>query len=212
MAKIMVPETQQPRTLGLDVHPDFEREKSMFDAVINGANSGVRVVVGIVALLIAILGIVALGDLILGAIGRPINGMFHWGVDWSLKGLLGYIFYPLTLVIGVPLVDAPVIARIIGERMVLTEVTSYFDLSAAISGNLLSNPRSALLAVYALCGFAHVASMAIFVGGTVALAPERTRDITALAFRSLIAATLACLMTACVAGTFYSGSSILLGK
>lgn len=80
------------------------------------------------------------------------------------------------------------------------------------SSDALKNPRPAVLATYALCGFAHVASLAIFVGGTAALIPERTRDLSAVGIRALIAATLATLMTAAVAGTFFTEGSILLGR
>jgi len=95
---------------------------------------------------------------------------------------------------------------------VLTEVKSYQDLSLLLSQGALKDPRSAVLAAYALCGFAHIASLAIFVGGTAALVPKRTKDISSVGFRALIAATLACLMTAAVAGTFFTEGSILLGK
>jgi CNT family concentrative nucleoside transporter len=76
---------------------------------------------------------------------------------------------------------------------------------------VIADPRSPVLAAYALCGFAHVASMAIFVGGAAALAPSRKRDIASVGFRALVAATLACLMTACIAGVFFMGKSALLG-
>jgi CNT family concentrative nucleoside transporter len=108
--------------------------------------------------------------------------------------------------------DVGTIARIIGERSVLTEVTAYQDLAAVMSSNGLTSPRSAIIAAYALCGFAHVASMAIFVGGTAALAPNQTRTLSRIGFRALVAATLACLMTACVAGTFFIDNSILIGR
>jgi CNT family concentrative nucleoside transporter len=94
---------------------------------------------------------------------------------------------------------------------VVTEVVSYQDLARVMKDGMISDPRSPVLAAYALCGFAHVASMAIFVGGTAALVPERKKDIASVGFRALIAATLACLMTACIAGIFYTGSSALLG-
>jgi CNT family concentrative nucleoside transporter len=86
------------------------------------------------------------------------------------------------------------------------------DLAGLISSGSLSDPRSAFLATYALCGFAHVASLAIFIGGIAALVPERTPDLSSLGPRALLAATLACLMTAAVAGVFFTGGSLLLGK
>ncbi len=114
--------------------------------------------------------------------------------------------------IGVPPVDAMEISRIIGERTVATELVSYQHLANLMAKGTLVHARSALVASYALCGFAHVASLAIFVGGYSALVPGRVKDISRLAFRALLAATLACLMTAAVAGTFLTDSSILLGK
>ena len=182
------------------------------EAIIKGANEGVKMVVGIMALLLAFLGIVALVDFLLSGLGMRLNSLAGWQMDWSLTGLLGYLFYPLVLVIGVPPSDAFEIAKLIGERAVLTEVKAYQDLSALLASGALHDPRSAVLAAYALCGFAHVASLAIFVGGTAALVPKRTKDISDIGFRALMAATLACLMTAAVAGTFFSEGSILLGR
>ena len=211
MSKILLPEGQQPETLGVQVEPHYERDGSLFEAVINGANAGVRMIAGIVALLIAVLGLVALVDLALSSIGGVVNPRIGLEGQWSLRGLFGYLFYPVTLVLGVPPADARAVARIIGERVIVTEVAAYGDLAEAMKNELLQNPRSAVIATYALCGFAHVASMAIFVGSLCALAPERTKNIGPVAVRALVAATLACLMTACVAGTFFTEGSILLG-
>ncbi len=212
MSKLIMPETEKPETLGIDVIPHYEKESTIIEAIIKGANEGVKMVVGIAALLLAFLGIVALIDFFLTSIGLKVNNLFGTHVDWSLKGLLGYLFYPFTLLIGIPLSDAFEIAKLIGERAVLTEVKAYQDLAVLFSSAALKTPRSAVLATYALCGFAHVASLAIFVGGTAALIPERTRDLSAVGIRALIAATLATLMTAAVAGTFFTEGSILLGR
>ena len=212
MSKLIYPETETPTTLGEDVKPHYEREGNLIEAIINGANSGTRLVVGIATLLLAFLGIVALIDLILGAFGGQLNSLFGLNIDWSLKGLLGYIFYPFTLIIGVPPSDAVQIAQVIGERTVATEVQSYQHLAQLLAQGAIYNPRSIVITTYALCGFAHIASLAIFVGGISALAPKRTRDLSRLGFRALLAATLACLMTAAIAGTFFSHSSILFGK
>lgn len=212
MSKLIMPETGRPETLGRDVEPHYEKESSLMEALINGANAGLKLIFGIVALLLAFLGLVALADSLFGAVGSWVNGMTGLGIDWSFKGLLGYVFYPLTLLIGVPPADAFEVSKIIGERTVLTEVVSYQDLARAISSGLLTEPRSAFLAAYALCGFAHVASLAIFVGGMAALVPGRTADLSSMGLKALVAATLACLMTACVAGTFFARGSVLLGQ
>lgn len=211
MSKIIIPEGEVPKTLGEHVEVHYERETNVFEAIINGSNSGVKLIVGIVALLIAVLGLVALVDLIIGGIGGKINLFLGINIDWSLKGLLGYIFYPFTVMLGIPPSDAGVIAGLIGERAILTEVPAFQHLAVAMESGLLKHPRSAVVATYALCGFAHFASMAIFVGGISVLVPEKREILSKIGLRALLAATLACLMTACIAGTFFTESSILLG-
>ncbi len=211
MSKLLLPESEQPETLGMGVEPHYDKDANLFEAIINGANAGVRMIVGIAALLIAVLGLVALFDLGLGGLGNLINPWFGWEGQWSLQALFGYAFYPVALALGVPTEDAGQVARIIGERTIVTEVAAYNDLALAMKEGLLVHPRSAVITTYALCGFAHIASMAIFVGSLCALAPQRTKDIGPIAIRALIAATLACLMTGCVAGTFFTNESILLG-
>jgi CNT family concentrative nucleoside transporter len=212
MSKILLPETETPETLGMDVKPFYKKESSVIESIINGANAGLKLAVGVVALLIAFLGLVALTDFIFTGAGSKINEVIGITVDWSLKGLLGYIFYPFTLIIGVPPSDAFEISKIIGERTIVTETKSYMDLAVLMDAGVLKDPRSSFLATYALCGFAHVASLAIFVGGIAALVPKRTADLSAVGPRALLAATLACLMTASIAGTFFRGGSILLGQ
>lgn len=212
MSKLIMPETGRPETLGMDVRPQYERESTLMEAVINGAEAGFKLVVGIITLLLALIGLVSLLDLLVAGIGSSLNTLAGMHIDWSLKGLLGYLFYPLTLAIGVPVADASKIAQLIGERAILTEVTAYQDLAGLLASGSLKDPRSAVIATYALCGFAHVPSVAIFVGGTAALVPGRTRDLAQIGFRAFLAATLACLMIAAVAGTFYTQGSILLGK
>ena len=212
MAKLIMPETGRPLTLGLDVKPHYEREDNLIMAVINGAGEGLKLLGGIVTLLIAFLGLLALVNLALGWAGGLLNGLFGWHVQWSLEALLGYIFYPLTLAMGVPPSDALPVAKVLGDRTILTEVFSYGRLAELMAGGALRDPRSAIITSYALCGFAHVASLAIFIGGTGALVPTRVKDISRIGFRALLAATLACMMTGAVAGTFYTGSSVLFGR
>ena len=214
MAKLIMPETEVPVTLGKDIKPCYEKEASLTEAIINGANAGLKLVGGIIALLMAFLGLMALIDLFTTRLGVRLNMLAGLHMDWSLKGLLGYVFYPFTIAMGVPFPDAWEVSKIVGERAIVTEVKAYQDLAALLSsGRLLCPGRSALLTVYALCGFAHIASLAIFIGGAAALAPERTKDLASIGLRALVAATLACLMTACIAGIFYTegASSVLFG-
>lgn len=200
MAKLIYPETETPETLGLDVKPYYERPDNVFVAVIEGSQEGVKVILGITALLIAVLGLTALVDMFLAMISEQL----------SLKLLLSYLSYPFAYMLGVAGEDVPYIARLIGEKLVLTEVVAYLDLAKMLGDGLLASPRSAVIVTYALCGFTHVASMAIFVGGISALAPEKTKELSRVALRALLAATLACMMTGSVAGIFYSGKTLLL--
>jgi CNT family concentrative nucleoside transporter len=212
ISKLLMPETETPETLGIDIKPHYEKEDNLILAVMSGAKNGLQLLGGIITLLLAFLGLLALVDLILGWGGGYLNSWFGWNLDWSFRTFLGFLFYPFTLVLGVPPADALSIARVIGERTVATEVASFKDLSQLLAQGALQSPRSALIGSYAICGFAHVASLAIFIGGISALAPSRTKDLSRLGFRALLAATLVGLMTAAVAGTFFTGSSILLGR
>lgn len=200
MAKLIWPETERPETLGKVVRPHYEKPDNFFQTIIDGAQEGVKVIFGITALLIAVLGLTALVDMSLGYIHNEL----------TLKALLGYVAYPLTFMLGISAADVPHIATLIGEKLVLTEVVAYMDLAELLRDNVLTEPRSAVIATYALCGFTHIASLAIFVGGLTSLAPEKSKEISQVAFRALLAATLACLMTGCVAGVFYSGNTLLL--
>ncbi|MDD5678814.1 MAG: nucleoside transporter C-terminal domain-containing protein [Kiritimatiellae bacterium] len=202
MSKLVVPEEEHPVTLGLDVHMEPSEDASWIDAIVNGAMAGLKLVGGIVALLVAFLGLLALADLLIGALT---------GGHGSLTTILGYVFYPFALAMGIPTADVPFAANLLGQRLIMTEVPAYQTLALGIRAGQMTDSRTAVIMAYALCGFAHIASLAIFVGGIVALAPTRRKDIVAVGPRALLAATLACLMTGAVAGVFFheSGTSLL---
>ena len=120
------------------------------------------------------------------------------------------MFYPFAYLLGLPSSDVPAAAHLLGERVILTEVVSYNHLAQLITSGQMTDPRSVVILTYALCGFAHVAATAIFVGGTAALAPSRRDDLASLGLRALLAATLATLMTGAVAGIFNTGHEALL--
>lgn len=209
VSKLLVPETEQPDTLGRVVEAYYERENSLIEAAIRGATAGGRLVLGIITMLIAFLGLVSLLNLILSGISRVFLSITGFSLNLQIENLLAYVFYPFALVIGVPPADAFEVARLLGMRAILTEVPAYQELSRLISEHVLQYGRSAVLAAYALCGFSHVAAVAIFVGGIAALAPEQTRTLASVALRALVAATLACLMTAAIAGLFYGRGALL---
>ena len=205
VAKLLVPETGTPETLlGVPPEDESERSKNLISAIIQGAMDGLKLAAGISALLIAILGLVALIDKILGAASTWL-GMSE---PLSFVRILSWLFYPFAFLLGLPQSDVPVAARLLGERVILTEVFSYNHLAQLITSGQLSNPRSIVILSYALCGFTHIAAMAIFIGGTAALAPSRRDELASLGLRALLAATLATLMTGCVAGIFSSGAGV----
>jgi len=210
MSKLLLPEIEHPETLGISISPYYKKEGSMIEAIISGANAGLKLVAGIAALLVAFLGLAALVNLGFGALGNLVNTITGWSIAWTLEGAMSLAAYPLTIVVGVPPADAPEVARLIGERLILTEVPAYMDLAELIETQAFNNERSIVIATYALCGFAHIAALAIFVGGISAIAPEKSKTIASLSFRALLAATLACLLTSAVAGSFFNSGGIIL--
>ncbi len=207
ISKILVPETEQPRTLGATAQFDYERESGPVEAIINGAMAGVKLVVGVCALLIALLGMLAVLDLVLAWAGGSLQLFEAEEVRSPLTTLMGYVMWPFAVIIGVPPADAMLAARMLGQRLIATEIPAYLQLAEVIARGGFSHPRSAVVVAYALCGFAHVASLAIFTGGVSAIVPRRRADLAEVAPRALLAATLACLMTGAVAGIFYNGAA-----
>ncbi|HEX3250151.1 MAG TPA: nucleoside transporter C-terminal domain-containing protein [Pyrinomonadaceae bacterium] len=207
VSKLLIPETETPETLAA-VPPEDEsaRSKNLIGAIIEGAMDGLKLAAGISALIIAILGIVALIDKLL-AVASSWLGLTE---PVSMVRILGWLFYPFAFLLGIQTSDAPIAARLLGERVILTEVFSYNHLAQVITSGQITDPRTVVILSYALCGFAHVAAMAIFVGGTAALAPTRRDDLASLGLRALLAATLATLMTGSVAGIFSGGESVLI--
>lgn len=207
ITKLLLPETETPETLtAVPTDDPDSRPRNLMSAIIEGSMDGLKLAAGISALLIAILGLVALVDKILALPGA----WFGLQQPLSLARILGWAFYPFAALLGIAPADISEAARLLGERVILTEVVSYQHLAEMASSGQLTDPRTIVVLSYAMCGFAHVASVAIFVGGISALAPKRRDDLAGLGWRALLAATLATLMTGCVAGMFSDGQGIIL--
>ncbi|XWK88191.1 MAG: nucleoside transporter C-terminal domain-containing protein [Phormidium sp.] len=218
LSKILVPETEVPVTAGgipVEEKPKkatteaeetaptetvggepIERVSPM-DAAILGALDGVKMAVSIAAVLILIVGLVSLINQILGA-----N---------TLQTILGVLFYPLTLLTGIAFDETWTASVIIGRRLLETAIPPYQALAQAAAEGKVSD-RTVLIVSYALSGFAHIASVGIFVGGTIALAPSRRKDISELGWKALFVGTLATLMIACIAGFYDTGNPSILGE
>ncbi|MBL1177123.1 NupC/NupG family nucleoside CNT transporter [Pantanalinema sp. GBBB05] len=193
---------------------------SLMESLIIGAIEGVKLAAAIAALLIAVLGLIALVNLFFANLASLINSknyvLYNIGRAFqviTLQNILGVLFLPLTFFTGVSvqwqeLWQASVL---IGQRLITTEIPSYQQLGILSSQNLISD-RALLVISYALCGFAHLPSVGIFVGGLVGIVPSRRQDIVDVGWKALWAATLATLMIGAVAGTFDTGNPAILGK
>ena len=209
VAKLLLPETETPETLNaIPPEDDSAKARNLMSAIIAGATDGLKLAVGIATLLVAVLALVALFDKL---IGWP-SQLLGLSEPLTITKLLSWIFYPLAALLGIARADLAEAALLLGERVLLTEVKSYQDLGNMIASGQITDPRTVVILSYALCGFAHVASMAIFVGGTSALVPSRRDDLASLGFRALLVATLATLMTGCVAGIFSDGQGVILNR
>ena len=198
IAKVLQPEVDQPDTLGRVASDLPQTSSNVIEAAADGASEGLKLALNVAAMLIAFLGLIALLDWCLGSIGS-----FYFAQKWSLSKLLGYSFSPLAWLMGVPRQDCLAVGELLGIRMVANEFIAYEKLAEWIkhppaSGALTE--RSRVLLTYALCGFANFGSIGIQIGGIGSLAPERRSDLARLGLRAMLGGTLACFMTACVAG------------
>jgi len=187
LAKILIPETETPATAG-EVKVEIERPGvNVIDAASRGASDGLMLALNVGAMLIAFIGLIALVNGILGAVYPGL----------SMQGILGWLFAPVAWLLGVAWNDCAAIGNLLGTRIILNEFVAYSDLGKIHD---MLDPHSVVIATYALCGFANIASIAMEVGGIGALAPSRKSDIARLGLRAMAAGTMANFMTAAIAG------------
>ena len=187
IAKIIYPETEASDTFGdLKIALD-KKDDNIMEALSRGATNGMKLAANVAAMLVAFVAIIAMVNAILGLI------------DLSLQQILGWIFSPLAWVMGVPWNEAGIIGSLMGEKLVLTELIAFGDLSELMTTNSISD-RSAIIASYALCGFANFASVGIQLGGIGGIAPERRKDLAKLGLKAMFGGALASWLTATIAG------------
>lgn len=193
-AKLLVPESARPETSG-EVSLDLPKTTAnLIDAAATGAADGLKLALNVGAMLLAFIALIAL-----------VNGCMSWAgsligyPQLSMELISGYLFAPIAFIMGVPWEDAFLVGTLLGKKLIVNEFVAYLDLQKMMAE---LSPRSIVISTYALCGFANFSSIAIQVGGIGTLAPERRQDLARLGLRSLLGGTLACLMTACIAGIF----------
>lgn len=165
---------------------------SAAEAIVNGTFAGLRLVVGVAAMLVVAIALVALANQVLGLL--PDLG----GAALTLQRILGWALAPVAWLIGIPWEEAALAGELMGTKIVLNELVAYVEMAALPPSSL--SPRSDIILTYALCGFANLGSLGIMLGGLATMVPERRAEIVALGPKALLAGTIACFMTGAVAG------------
>jgi CNT family concentrative nucleoside transporter len=190
VAAVMIPPHGEPTSGRVELP---QQATSSMDAVTRGTFDGLNLLLGIMAMLIVLIALVALANLVLGLVPA-------WGGEpLTLQRMLGWVMAPLVWLAGVPWQEAGTAGALMGTKTVLNEFIAYIEL-AKLPADALS-PRSRLIMTYALCGFANFGSLGIMIGGMATMVPERREEIVALGLRSIVAGTLATLMVGAVVGT-----------
>ena len=205
VSKMLVPETETPKTAGRVVMSEeevaAEKTENLLGAIARGTTDGLYLALNIAAMLIAFLALIALTNGILGGIH---NGLAHVGFNWfptSLERIFGVLFAPVAWVIGILWRDCAAVGNLLGTRMALNELVA-FSLLGPQKATL--DPRSFTIATFALCGFANLSSIGIQIGGIGALAPNKKTELAKLGLRAMLAGTMANLMSASIAGMLLS--------
>lgn len=193
-AKLMVPEVEESVTAGV-VKIDLPKvSANVVDAAATGASDGLKLAVNVAAMLLAFIALIAMLNGILSGLGGIIGYP-----EISFELIMGYLNAPIAWLLGVPWEDCLTIGSILGKKLILNEFVGYLDL---IKAKAELSERSTIIATYALCGFSNFSSIAIQLGGIGTLAPEKRPILAKYGIYSLIGGTLACYMTACIAGLF----------
>jgi concentrative nucleoside transporter, CNT family len=208
LAKLFLPETES-----VDRSLKITKDRvavNLIDSIAQGAADGLKLALNIGAMLLAFIAVIYAMNWILVDLIGDVTGLNDFVVSstngaysgFSLQYILGQVFRIFAFAIGVDWKDSLHVGSLLGQKMVINEFVAYYDLGTMKAAGLI-NEKSVLIATYALCGFANFSSIAIQIGGTGGMAPSRQADISRLGLRAMIAATLATLMTATIAGALF---------
>ena len=187
VAKIIYPETKSLKTINSNKINLKSNDNNIVDAVGRGATEGLKLAANVAAMLIAFISMVAMINFALGLLGT------------SMQEILGLLFKPLAWTMGIPWKDAEIVGTLMGEKIVLTELIAFRDLSDYVTKNILSE-RSIIITSYALCGFANFGSIGIQLGGIGSMAPERKKDLSRIVFKAMLGGAIASWLTASIVG------------
>ena len=188
IAKIIYPETNNSE-MGDEIRIDINREtENGMDALGRGATDGLKLAANVAAMLVAFISIITM-----------INFSLEFLFSTTMQDILGVLFQPLAWTMGIPWAEARVVGSLMGEKIVLTELIAYANLSELINNNAISQ-RTAIISSYALCGFANFGSIGIQLGGIGGMAPDRRKDLSKLGMKAMIGGALASWLTATIAG------------
>lgn len=193
MSKIIMPEKENFKS-NESITFDKDESVNVVDAAARGASDGLQLALNIGAMLLAFISIIALINGIIGWIGSLFGNP-----NLSMESILGYVFYPLAVVIGVPMRDALTAGSLIGQKLILNEFVAFSRFGPIME---FLTPKSVAIITFALCGFANISSMAILIGGLGGMEPKRKDEVAKLGVKAIIAGTLANLLSATLAGMF----------
>jgi CNT family concentrative nucleoside transporter len=201
VSKMLVPETEHAVTAGrvelTNEELGEDKSENLLGAIAKGTTDGLYLALNVAAMLISFLALIALAN---GVLGWMHNGLVHFGIAWfpsSFEQIFGVLFSPIAWVIGVPWKDCQEIGNLLGTRMILNEFVAF---SLLAGKRAVLDPRSYLIATYALCGFANLGNIGIEIGGIGSLAPNKRGELARLGVRAMLAGTMANLMSASIAG------------
>ena len=187
VAKIIYPETKSYQIISSNSINLKSQDNNLVDAIGRGATDGLKLAANVAAMLIAFISLVAMINFILSLLVT------------SMQEMLGLLFKPLAWTMGIPWADAKIVGTLMGEKIVLTELIAFRDLSDYVSNNTISE-RSVIIASYALCGFANFGSIGIQLGGIGSMAPKRKKDLSKLVFKAMLGGAIASWLTASIVG------------
>jgi len=208
LSKILFPETGNPQTRGTVKIKIEKNASNLIESVAAGAADGLHLALNVGAMLLAFFSMIYLVNYLLGLLGA-MGGLNEWlkasyGAALSLELLLGLLLRFLAVAMGVPWRESLPVGSLIGAKIVTNEFVAYLNMSSMIRARTLQSDKAIMMATFSLCGFANFSSIGIQIGGISPLAPERRKDLAALGLRAVLGGALANMMTATIAGMFFS--------